>query len=249
MRYVYSILIISIIITGCVTQTPSPLIMPKPSLIPNGSPMPTNLSTNTPEPSATSVPTSTAQPSATPTETPIGGFPQIFIGFEPGTLRINGCGGATYITMDHDLSDNSALSFWDKYPEFPKPESSYRTKDGRRILDVCTHVGREIWWAMDEGEVTEARPGILVILIKQGYGVGLSLTVQHCVIAEGITVGSIVRYGDTIAYTARELMPPVTETDASPTAIGLFKKGGGYHSDQEMMLIGPDGQPNIVYYK
>ena len=102
---------------------------------------------------------------------------------------------------------------------------------------------------MKEGIVTQHKTGVLTIRITEGYGVGLSLTVQHCAIAEGMSIGRIVRYGDTIALTARELMPPTTETDASPTAVGVFDRTGSYHPDQEMMIIGFDGQPNIVYEK
>jgi hypothetical protein len=102
---------------------------------------------------------------------------------------------------------------------------------------------------MEQGRVTESRPGVLNILITKGYGTGLKLTVQHCVVAEGIAVGSVVKYGDTIAHTARELMPPITETDASVTAVGVFGRTGSYHPDQEMMIIGLDGQPNILYEK
>ena len=149
--------------------------------------------------------------------------------------------------MDHDPAEGSALSFWDKHPNIPKPPHNQGTKDGRRILDVCTHVGYDIWWAMKKGKVTGARPGVLTILITKGHGEGLELTIQHCTLAEGIAIGSIVKYGDTGAYTARELMPPITVTDASVTAVGVFGRTGDYHPDQEMMLIGFDGQPNILY--
>lgn len=93
--------------------------------------------------------------------------------------------------------------------------------------------------------MTESRPGVLTILITTGYGAGLRLTIQHCAIAEGIAVGSVVKYGDTIAWTARELMPPITQTDASPTAVGVFGRTGSYHPDQEMMIIGLDGEYSI----
>ena len=102
---------------------------------------------------------------------------------------------------------------------------------------------------MEEGKVTESRPGVLTILITKGMGYGYQLTIQHCSIQEGITVGKIVKYGDPIAITARELNPPLSVTTASPTAIGVFGKESGYDPDQEMMTIGFDGQPNILYEK
>ncbi len=102
---------------------------------------------------------------------------------------------------------------------------------------------------MEEGKVTESRPGVLTILITKGNGAGFALTIQHCTIADGISIDKIVKHGDIIAHTARELMPPISETNASPTAVGVFDRSGSYHPDQEMMLIGFDGQPNIAYEK
>jgi len=235
--------------TATSTSTPTPTSIPTEMATSTSTPTRTRILAATHAPSTT--PTSTPIPANTPipTATPPGGFPQLCVGLAPGALRVDGCGGVTFWSMDHDSTDGSALSFWDKYPDIPKPQYSHRTKDGRRILDICTHVDYEIWWAMEEGKVTESRPGVLTILITTGYGAGLRLTIQHCAIAEGIAVGSVVKYGDTIAWTARELMPPITQTDASPTAVGVFGRTGSYHPDQEMMIIGLDGEPNILYEK
>lgn len=243
------IILVASVLTSCQAQsTPTPVERPTAT--------PIATATHTPIPSTatrTATPTSTKtltpRPTRIPTITPLGGFPQVFIGLGQGALRVDGCGGKTFWSVDYDSAQGRAISFWEEHPDFPQPGYSFGTKDDRRILDICTFVDYEVWWAMEEGRVTESRPGILTILITEGAGKDLELTIQHCSIAKGISVGKVVTYGDTVALTARELMPPISETDSSVTAVGIFARSGGYHPDQEMMLIGYDGQPNISYEK
>lgn len=156
--------------------------------------------------------------------------------------------------MDHDSRDGIALDFWQAHPEVPEPEGfRHRTRDGRRILDYCTHTGYPITFLMEEGRVTADRvsDGIISIRISRGPGLGLTLTVQHVSLdidpstpgVQYLQVGSIVHRGDLVAHTDRVGIGPGSD---SSTAVGVFGHSG-YHPDQEMMLIGPDGQPNILY--
>lgn len=108
---------------------------------------------------------------------------------------------------------------------------------------------------MEEGMVTQNRinDGVLDILITKGVGKGLTLTHGHVnpdidPQTPGIQlleVGTIVLPGDLIAYTGRSGIP--AGSDAS-TQNGLLDDKG-YIPSQELMLIGEDCQPNILYEK
>jgi len=205
--------------------------------------LPTATSTPRPPTSTPLPPTATPVP-PTPTPDP---YPQLYVAFQEGAIHHNACcdnGTSTFCTVAY--GPNKDQSFWQFFPDIPKPNGEgYGTCYGHRILDICTDDGYEINWVMGPGRIVEARPGVLTVLITEGTGQGLKLTIQHARTAEGLDVGSIVNNGDIIAYTARELNS--NPNDASVTAIGVLGDSG-YRPGQEMMLIGPDGVPNIMYH-
>lgn len=217
----------------------------------------TVLPTQTPTYTETPKPTFTPTPSTTPfpTATPLGGFWQVTLGLPYSAINDNGCGGTGVVTVDYDSSEGR-LDFWGEHPDFPEPSGfTHRSKNGRIALDYCTHIGFPITWAMDvDGIVDETRPdeGIAVIRISEGPLKGFGLVLGHVSLdinlenqgMQNLVVGTIVHNGDIIAYTDRYGIPSGSD---SSTQTGLLQPNGGYHSQQEMMLIGNDGQPNILY--
>jgi hypothetical protein len=226
------------------TQVVAPTFSPEPTIVP----------TPTMTASPTEIPIATETHTIVPTVTP-SGPPQIYIGLHYSAINNNGCGGTGLVTMDYDPVEGVAKSYWDVHPEVPEPEGfTYRSHDGHRILDFCTYVGYPITFLMEEGRVIEDRfeEGIISILITEGVGCDLVLTAQHVNLdidpsspgVQYLENGTIVHQGDLIAYTDRFGILPGSD---SATAVGVCTEHGCYHSDQEMMLIGPDGQPNILY--
>lgn len=149
------------------------------------------------------------------------------------------------------------MSFWERYPDMPKPGHPYRTRDQRRNLDLCVWPGSPVEFQMDEGVVTQNRywdlPSNTVVIdidITDGPGTGLVLVYGHVnpdidPAAPGlqyVPVDSVVHRGDTIAYT--NLPPDIPETILNFGAIR--PSYGDYDPDQEMMYIGPDGQLNLL---
>jgi hypothetical protein len=157
--------------------------------------------------------------------------------------------------MDYDKSDGSAIDYWENFPDFPKPTGlTFTTRDGRRALDYCTIEGYPITFQLEEGRVTQNREdGVLDILITKGIGRGLTITHGHVnpdidPLSPGdqiLEVGTIVHFGDLIAYTGRRGIPPGSD---AATQTGLLGPDG-YILEQELLLIGLDGQPNILYDK
>jgi len=156
--------------------------------------------------------------------------------------------------MDYDPGPG-ALDFWEAHPGIAQPEGwTHRTRDGRVSPDYCTDVGFAISFLQARGMVESARPndGVMTVLITEGDGAGLLLVFGHVDMdldrdtpgMQHLTVGSVVRQGDIIAYTGRAGIPP--EVDPA-TNFGIIIPNMGYHPDQEMMLFGPDGQPNILW--
>lgn len=252
-----SILLVIFSCTACVPtifQTPMPTSTA--TLLPTSTSTQVLITTDTttPRPTATElkiptiIPTETLQPTDEVS-------PQIFIGLPYSALDKYGCGGYTIYTMDYDPSSGKGLNYWEKYQTIPIPEGlSYTTRDGRRALDYCTKVGFPITWQLEEGQVTQNRDdGVLDILITKGIGKGLTITFGHInpdldSTKDGdqkLEVGSIIHFGDLIAYTGRRGIPVGSDSSTQTGVIGTH----GYLPQQELMLIGPDGQPNILYDK
>jgi len=189
-----------------------------------------------------SVPTATSTP-VPPTETPEGYIPQIFIGLERGALWVNSCGDTfTYISQDHDRGASGYETFWDHYGITKPPGYQVRSKDGRRLLDVCTKFGYGIWWAMGDGKVVEKKSGVISIQIISGEAQGNVVTIQHA--KSQVSLNSIVKFGDPIGTV--DVLPKKPNSPAVVTAIGVLKNNE-YAHQQELMLIGIDGFPNLVY--
>jgi hypothetical protein len=155
--------------------------------------------------------------------------------------------------MDYDNSAGNAVNYWEAYPEFPLPKGlTFSTRDGRRALDLCTNDGFPIKYQLEEGRITQNREdGVLDILITKGIGMGLTLTHGHVNPDvdpnqpgdQILEVGTIVHFGDIIAFTGRR---GISSGSDSSLQVGLLDRNG-YIPEQELMLIGSDGQPNILY--
>jgi hypothetical protein len=123
-------------------------------------------------------------------------------------------------------------------------------------MDVCTIPGYPITFEQEAGRVTNTRPadGVMAILITKGKGVGFELIFGHVDMdldpatpgIQYLTKGTAVRTGDLIAYTGTSgIGQPEPGT---PTNIGLIKdEEDDYYAHQEMMYIGLDGVPNILW--
>jgi hypothetical protein len=72
----------------------------------------------------------------------------------------------------------------------------------------------------------------------------LTLQVLHALNLASLAPGSIVQHGDTIGYTDRIGIPE--SRSSIVTTVSVLERDE-YHPDQELMLIGSDGQPNIMY--
>ena len=228
---------------------------------------PTATQTNTPEPTATNTPTITT----TPTMTPIGGFPQVYIGITEQDVQLGACGsGLTIWTMNYG-DQGEEIDFWDNYPDYEKPQISgtqvlYGTRDWRGNMDVCIYPGRPII-AQHHGIIKENRTYlftpedqecIITIDLAPDGMQGLELVLAHFnpdvdPETDGIQAlesGTIISPGDIIGYTHQyvhngEIRNPVFN-------IGLFnaksnkKTNFGYWADQDLILIGLDGQINLI---
>jgi len=158
--------------------------------------------------------------------------------------------------MDYDPEQGAIVDFWQAHPEIPEPVGfTYSSRDDRRALDYCTFMGLPVTFEMQEGKVTQNRTqdGVIDILITKGPGAGLIMTHGHINPdtrpdtpgVQFLPVGTVVRRGDVLAYTDRFGVRPGSDPS---TQTGLLRSdGSGYVPEQEMMLIGPDGQPNILY--
>ena len=243
--------VLLLLLIGCgankTTEVPILTTTPLPTL--------TQTVTRSQTPRATNTPISTLTPSLT--ATPPEKEWQVTLGLPYSAINNNGCGGTGVVTVDYDLSKNW-LDFWGKHPDFPEPTGfTHRSRDGRIALDYCTHIGFPISWALEvDGIVDETRPdeGIAVIRISAGPLKGFGLVLGHVSLdinlenqgMQNLIVGTIVHYGDIVAYTDRY---GIASGSDSSTQTGLLQPNGGYHPQQEMMLIGNDGQPNILYDK
>lgn len=255
------------LVANCAAPTQAPTDTPSQGAVaPTATPtQPTEVPTATPADTPTSTPpaTDTPQPTDTPTPRPTPTATlgpediQIYIGIPPEAILrqppYSRCGGFGIWTLDHDPGPG-ALDYWEAHPEIAEPDDwTHRTRDGRRSPDYCTDVGYRITFLQTQGIVEGARPndGVMTVLTTEGTGTGLLLVFGHVDMdvdrdtpgMQHLTVGSVVRQGDVIAYTGRAGIPP--EVDPS-TNFGIIIPNMGYHPDQEMMLFGPDGQPNIL---
>jgi len=216
-----------------------------------------------PSPAATAIVPASSPPAPAAAETPtasteanspqIEDYPQVFIGMSPILLDFGGC-DQTIWTVDYDPNEGQVLNFWEAHPEIPPPEGlTYNTNDGLGLLNYCSHPGFPLTFVMKEGQVVEVLPdeGVINIQILKGVGAGFTLTLQQVDVdinprkqgVQSLSEGQIVKDGDVIAYSN----PAGRAPGRGPsTAIGILS-ADGYHPDQEMMLIGPDGQPNILY--
>ena len=206
----------------------------------------------------------TPLPTLVPTATPEGYIPQIYIGITKESVNSSGineaCGSsATIITMDHDKREGYTKNFWENYPGIPGPGYRYRTRDQRRAIDVCVWPGKPIIFQMDEGEILENRGStdnrysdrygatVLQVLITKGEGRGEIIMYSHyhqdldpsTPEKEYLKEGTIIRRGDLLGYTAQ------WRHAWSVLMVGMFR-ANNYHPLQEMMLIGPDGQLNLI---
>ncbi len=198
---------------------------------------------------------SAPEPTVTPSPAPEGYVVQFYYGVPKEAVRPNFCGGYTIWTMDHDPREGYARTFWQANPGIPGPGYTYRTRDKRRNLDVCIKPGYPIVFQMDEGRITQNRyydlekgDVVIDIYITEGPGYGLQLSYVHINAdtnpdtseIEYLPVGTIVKRGDIIGYTTSLQVRPETLLN-----LGIMR-GITYLPDQEMMLIGPDGQLNFI---
>ncbi len=209
-------------------------------------------------------PTITPTPTIIPTPAPEGYVPQIYIGITKDTVNSSGineaCGSsATIITTDYDKREGYTKNFWENYSGIPGPGYRYRTRDQRRAMDVCVWPGKPIIFQMDEGKILENRGStdnrysdrygatVLQVLITKGEGRWEIIMYSHyhqdldpsTPEIEYLKEGTIVRRGDLLGYTAQ------WRHAWSVLMVGMFR-ANNYHPLQEMMLIGTDGQLNLI---
>ena len=244
---------------------------PTPALEPTNTPHPTKTAMIEISGINTPIPTETNTSEPTITATPEGYVPQVYIGISEEDIQIGACGDyKTIWTMNYGETGEE-ISFWDNYPDFPKPEVSganvvYGTRDWRGNMDICVYPERPII-VQHEGVVKENRINLFtdedqecLISIQftskelQGY----ELIIAHFnpdtePTMEGmqyIAPGTKIFPGDIIGYTHQynyggEIRNPVLN-------IGLFNNNSpettnfGYWKDQDLSLIGKDGQINLI---
>ncbi len=202
----------------------------------------------------------TPLPTLIPTVTPEGYIPQIYIGITKETInnsgRPDGCRTPIY-TTDYDRREGYTKTFWQQFPEIPGPGYRYRTRDQRRNMDLCIWPGNPIIFQMDEGIITDNRylardrsGVVLMIEITKGEGEGYELLYAHINSdtdpstdeIEYLPVGTIVHRGDLIAFTDKLYDRPEAVLN-----LGICRNQRcNLLSSQEMMLIGPDGQLNLI---
>lgn len=242
---------------------------PIPEPQPTGTPQPTITLTAT----ATIAPTATNTPvpTVTLTSTPEGYIPQVFIGISEEDIQIGACGDyKTIWTMNYG-EEGEEISFWDHYPDIPKPEilgSSviYGTRDWRGNMDICVFPERPII-SQHEGIVLENRINLFTdedqeclisIRLTSEEFQGYELIIAHFnpdidTTTDGIqyiTPGTVLSPGDIIGYTHQ--YNKAGETRNPVLNVGLFNHNSsdttnfGYWKDQDLSLIGKDGQINLI---
>jgi hypothetical protein len=184
-------------------------------------------------------------------DAPEAGVPQVSIGIP--SYVISACDHAIW-TVDYAPEAGEVMNFWEAHPDVPPPERfTYSASDGHELLDYCTHPGHPITFMMERGQVVEAAPEdeVLTIEITRGAAQGVLLTVRRIDLdtdprrqgVQGLAVGETVSRGDVIAHTNATGRAPGS---GPSTAVGILSEEG-YDPRQEMMLIGPDGEPNILF--